>query len=274
MANTAGELVHMVELHEVQGLRHELVIDALEVQTDLQTAHTAHAQDRDLIFSNLEKLKEASEECLSCHHPPELEDKLSRINSLVAEYEGALQTYLMASADDPLIETLETYPASILEKIFLQSDEMSREASTHLEEISEAATERIKKARLILLVTLSLALCLGLIIAQRLVQMLTYPIEKLVEATEIIAAGGIGHQIEHAGQAEFGQLTQHFNVMSRSLEGNIEALRLKNEDLQQAITKWEQAEQEKEILQRQLLFTQKMEAVSTLSAGVAHEFNN
>ncbi len=223
---------------------------------------------------SLEKLKVVSDQCLSCHHDPDNEDKLVEINRLVEEYEVALRNYLTAQEDEEATAALRIFATALLEKIKLESETMSLEASVRLDKISNTAMTRIQRTWLILPFALALLLCLGIVISAHLVRSVTDPIEKLVEATEIISSGGIGHQIEYSGEVEFEKLTRNFNTMSSSLKGNIDRLHSANEDLQREIEKREQAERKQEKLQQQLLDEQRMESVSTLSAGIAHEFTN
>jgi signal transduction histidine kinase len=64
------------------------------------------------------------------------------------------------------------------------------------------------------LVTLLIALALG----GFLIQSFTRPIRKLASATEKVAAGELGYQVDHQSRDELGKLAASFNSMSADLE--------------------------------------------------------
>jgi signal transduction histidine kinase/CheY-like chemotaxis protein len=151
---------------------------------------------------------------------------------------------------------------------------MSEEASATLDEIAEKAASKINYIRVILLVTLIVTIGLGVIVSTYLVRSVTGPIERLVGATRIIASGNLEHRIQEEKEAEFAELARHFNAMSAALEKTYESLRSANEELRREIRDGTRARREREELQEQLLHARKMQALGTLSAGIAHEFGN
>ncbi len=274
LAKTSQELGHIVDLHEIQGSRYALVIDVQEVLADLYNARARLTLDTEPIFANLQELEKTSNECLSCHHRPELQGELDEIVHLVEEYDLALNRYLGASANDSNLLTLETFAATILQQILHKSETMSLQANANLRGISNRATTRIHDRRIILLGVLGLAVCVGLIISWRVLHVFSRPLEQLFEAMEVLSSAGPGHQIEQSGEGGLPRLIQSFNTMSRSLDESFEALRSTNEELQQRITAHEENEQRKTKLQTQSIQKQKMDSLRTLSGGIAHEFNS
>jgi signal transduction histidine kinase/CheY-like chemotaxis protein len=268
------ELRNLVEMHEVEGLRRNLVISLQAVQSDLYTAHTALERNLDGIVSNVKTLDAAADECASCHHPPELETKLMEVMELIEEYKIALSHYITASANRERRIQLEIEAASIGEEILQRTSSMSKAASATLDEITTGAISKINKVRIVLFVMMALVtgLCIG--VSSYLVRSITNPISRLVGATRTIAAGDFGHRVEDVKEVEFGELASHFNAMSAALEESYERLKSANENLQREINERKEIEKQSEELQAQLLHAQKLEALGTLSAGIAHEFGN
>ena len=67
------QLRRLVDLHEVEGLRRNLVISVQAALADLYTTNTPMARTLDGIVANVEDLDSAADECTSCHHRPEIE---------------------------------------------------------------------------------------------------------------------------------------------------------------------------------------------------------
>jgi signal transduction histidine kinase/CheY-like chemotaxis protein len=273
VAVATRQLRNLVDLHEIEGLRRTLVINVQTVQGDLYTTHTPMARRLDAIVANVADLDEAAGDCASCHHRPEIEDEFDALLELIDQYKTALSYYITASANAQRIGRIEIEAASIGDQILQRTERMSATATARLDEITLKAVSRIDNVRVILLATLLVAIALGIAVSSYLVRSVTGPIRRLVGATRILASGGLGHRIEE-DQAEFGELARNFNAMSGALEESYEGLRSVNVDLQREIGERKQAERDREELHGQLLHAQKMEALGTLSAGIAHEFGN
>jgi signal transduction histidine kinase/CheY-like chemotaxis protein len=228
----------------------------------------------DTIVVNVAELDEAAEECASCHHRPQIERELDEILELIEDYKTDLSFYITASANAERIESIELEAAAVGHQILERTERMSANASATLAQITEKAVTRINNVRIILFVTLAVAIALGGVISSYLVRSVTHPIRRLVGATRILASGGLGHRLEDEGEGEFRELARHFNAMSSALEESYEDLKAANVDLHREVSERKQAEEEREDLQRQLLHGQKIEALGTISAGIAHEFGN
>ncbi len=81
-----AELSTLVDLHEVEGLRRNLVISVQSVQADLYTARTPLAKELDAIVANVDELDESADECASCHHRPEIQGELVALLVLIEKY--------------------------------------------------------------------------------------------------------------------------------------------------------------------------------------------
>ncbi len=93
---------------------------------------------------------------------------------------------------------------------------------------------------------------------------ITRPIATLSQATGQIAAGHYDCQLVVDGRDEFAQLSNAFNIMSAEV-------RSWNTELTNRVDERTRALSE---AQEQLLESKKMAAVSSMSAGIAHEINN
>jgi adenylate cyclase len=81
---------------------------------------------------------------------------------------------------------------------------------------------------LLCLVTLILAILLGILTARRIIR----PVERITTASEAIAGGNLNQQVEVSSIVELGKLANVFNGMTRQLKDSLDALHLANEELE------------------------------------------
>ncbi len=262
-----NQLQNLVNLHEIEGLRQNLVISLQEVQVDVHTTHTSMARNLDGIIASVRKLDQAAAECSNCHHRPEIEVKLNKVNDLLGDYKIALSHYITASANKQRIDAIEQEAEIIGHQILVHTEGMSMSASEKLDMMTGEAITKINRVRIILFITVLFTMTLCIVVTASLVKSLTRPVERLVGATEIIASGDLSYRIEDVVDPEFQKLAEHFNTMSTTLQESYAQLEDSNAELQSQIN-------EREELQAQLLHGQKMEAIGTLASAISHEFGN
>ncbi len=97
------------------------------------------------------------------------------------------------------------------------------------------------------------------------------PVKALKRATESLAAGDLGYQINVQSKDEIGELASSFNSMSRQLQSE------RNQNIAWTQTLEQRVEQKTRELKRaheHALHTEKMASIGKMAAVLAHEINN
>ena len=215
--NTNEMLGRLINLHQIENLRQQLLRSIQVVQSDLYTVNTDLGHNLDYIIENVASLEKAARNCTSCHHVPETNRKLDEVLSLIGDYQESLSFYITASANTEQISKNKLDAARIGNNILVKTEDMSLMASSKLIVVTMDAMEKVKRVTTILVATMFLALALGITLALYLTRAITRPIDALLDATRIIAAGNLGYSISYRDNTEFGELAAHFNKMSNSL---------------------------------------------------------
>ncbi len=230
IGKTAETLRRLTELHRIEEMRQHLIIAIQGAQSDLFTVNTSFGQGVDVITDNIFKLEAAARRCHECHHDPEVNARIARVDRLIRDYQTALSYYITASANRERILRLKQDAADLSTDLLRTTEDMALQASRRVELRTAEGLARFDRARVILTVTMVLAFLASLLVAWRLARSVTRPIDGLVHATRAIARGDLGYSLPEGDRTEFGELARHFNTMSRELREGYAALQKEIEE--------------------------------------------
>ncbi len=134
------------------------------------------------------------------------------------------------------------------------------------------------RAALILLGLLLLGSAVGFLLARTLARRLSRPILELASSAEHVASGRWDVPLPAAGEDEIGHLAAAFDRMTSALQVRDRQLQSLNQELERKVEERTALLEEKSLqlihVQEELARTERLAAIGSLAAGVAHEINN
>jgi signal transduction histidine kinase len=113
----------------------------------------------------------------------------------------------------------------------------------------------------------AVTLVAAILISYFISRMVVSPVQRLVSATDAVSAGDYAHPIAIHSQDEIGYLAGKFDMMRQSLQKQMAALASQNKELEDALQQLEKAQQE-------LVQSEKLAATGKITAQLSHELNN
>ncbi len=215
---TTRDLDQLINLHQVEIMRQDLVIDVQKVQTDLYVVGTVFGRELNAIVENVNNLDNSVHKCGTCHHNEEIRHRIAEVESLVARYKESLSRFITASANRARIQQYQIAASNIGNDILNKTQEMTFIAAIKLHERTVDALKGVSRSRIILVTTLLFTFVLALVIAVSLTRGITRPIADLVSAARRLGRGERGALAVYEGADEFGELAEAFNEMSRTIQ--------------------------------------------------------
>jgi len=218
--STTSNLRSVIDLHRVEIIRQDLVINAQTVQSHLYSFGTAFGQELDVIVDNVIKLDDSAHKCLSCHHDKDMTARLEQMLSQVDQYQSALSHLITTSANEERVERLKTVAIGIGTVLLEHVQEMAVIAGQKLNDKSIRSLKEINNSRVILIITLVLSFFIAVAIAVTMTRQITEPIYELLDATRHIKSGDLGYTTHYLATGEFKELIDSFNDMSQTLDNS------------------------------------------------------
>lgn len=211
-------LQSVIDLHRVEIIRQNLVINTQTVQSNLYTTGTAFGKELDVIVDNVTALDNSIHGCRNCHHNQEMTARLNEVENIVEQYKDAISYLITTTANPERIERLKMVAVGIGDTLLSRTQEMAFIADKSLNAKTTRSLREINNSRIILIVTLVVTLVIALVIAVTLTRQITEPVYALVNATRMIASGHLGFRTSYDDRSEFGELARNFNSMSETLK--------------------------------------------------------
>ena len=220
-------------------------------------------------------------QCMQCHL--EVEERLTSISGIFSGIEGHIKQYkqnvsILITADDKsqigILEKAATEKGNViiglLEKIMHVANKMRGE-------IRNKRNMLIDRSQSVITLTIAFAFAFSIAISLAVFRGITVPVNSLIKGIQKIASGDFQQRVEVRTRDEIGFLAQAFNnmteqlhVMNKGKDVLLQALKEFNEDLEKKV---QAATEELRLAQENMVRTETLAAIGTLSAGVSHELS-
>ncbi len=263
---TAREkLDRLITLHQVEILREHYLIQIKKVQADLLLRNTQYSRQFDTMVSHVRGMGHIVGTCFDCHHTAEVQKRIEGLWNQTNNYENALSRVftIRANADRMFQEAERAF--LIGEELTSQVGDMIAFTSSRLGEKTQEALDEIRRTKnLFYLLMAGIPLLSGIYVFI-LLRSLTRPMETLLQSTQTLTTGDLGHRIEGLTD-EFGELGSSINEMAGSIKEQMDRIEQTKEELAKA-------NRELKVAQEQMVRAETMAAIGTLSSGISHELS-
>lgn len=236
----------LVKLHQVQILRENLLLNLERVQGDIYLRGTRFARDDASLVNNTAVLESAINNCFSCHHPENLNNKLVKAKEMINDYKARINKFLTSKDGRTDIERMENEAIELGNNLLDMFNEIVSTANLHLRARTIEVFEYTNTIEMILYVSMLAGLLTAFLIAFRFERHLMKPVGALLKGTENFSKGNLEYRIPEDMPRELSIIAASLNRMASELKENIEKMKM--------------AEQ--------------MQIIGEVAAGLAHEIKN
>lgn len=242
---STGTLDDLIQLHRVEILREQMLIQIKKVQRDLTLKDTRHEREFGTLVSHVSKMSRTIDSCFSCHHNEEVTARLRRLAGDAEKYKHALSRVYTMRANTQRLRQEEDNAFRIGEEFIEEVDGMLLMTTVNLERRTSEVLERIQFSKAVLIIFTMLGPLLLIGLAALLFIKFTEPVSELLRATQKLKAGDLDYRIDGL-RDEFGEVADSFNEMSGALKD----------------------------LMRNMMRADQMVHMGELASGLAHEIKN
>lgn len=241
-----SSLDNLIQLHQVEILREQLLIQLKRIQADLFLKNTRYARGAATMVDHVRTMDKTMDECFDCHHAEHVTIVLNQLDENIEQYKDAVSRILTIRADLSRLESEEDIAYNIGNSLQNKINHIIAIANKKLEDKTKQTLKTIDISKKILFTLVGLGPLIAAALALFFIRGFTKPIDVLLEATRRIKNVDLNYRISEPLHDEFGELAKAFNEMSSSLE--------------QQCNKMQRADQ--------------LTVYGEMAAGLAHEIKN
>jgi signal transduction histidine kinase len=214
---STSALDKLIQLHQVEILREDLLLKIKRVQSNLILKNTRHARGLDIIIEDVKSMDRASDKCFECHHRKDVVEVLKGIKDNIEEYKGAISNVLMMRANIQRIEAEEDNAYNIGERLKSMVEDIIVVAGDKLERNTKDTLKKVSNIKRIIFFIMFVMPFGVAFLVYVLVKGFTTPMQSLLYATRRLKEGDLDYRIKGL-KYEFGELAESFNEMAHSLK--------------------------------------------------------
>lgn len=213
-----ANLENVVILNEVAHRRQNLLSKIRLTQADLLLADTPHASNIDSVMTHGEEVKDATENCTSCHHAEAKMQRLAQVRALMNDYLKKISSVYTIRANQQRLNAKINVALESGEKLYNEVSSLSILSADKINARISQARGDITANKNLLLALVSIGPFLTLFLIFFFIRRFTTSISVLTRATDKIRTGDLTHVITEPLYDEFQNLATAFNQMVVSLK--------------------------------------------------------
>lgn len=260
-----AKLNDLIRLHQVEILREKFLLQIKRVQVDIALQHTQHSRKHEIALHDISDIGQVIGACFGCHHSEAVQSGIDNLRNSTHMYEVAVSRVLTLHKGPVGHSKEEENAVRAGEVLTEEIHDMVALTNARLNVKTEKVLGDIAQSKKVLYVLLAMGPLLSLGLATVFIRGFTTPVNRLLEATRRLKSGDLDHKVEGLN-AEFGELASSFNDMSGAIKEQMQRMR-------EAEITLEKTNQELKLAQEQMVKTETMAALGTLSSGISHELS-
>ena len=227
--------------------------------------HTHHSKGDEIVLRDVRDIEQVIGACFGCHHSGEVQAGIEDLRDTTRRYNDAVSRVLAIDARTARHVKEEDLAVRIGDTLIDKIHGMVALTNAKLNAKTEKVLGDIARSKYVLYALLAMGPLLSLGLATIFIRGFTNPLNRLLEATRSLKSGNLDHKVEGLKE-EFGELASSFNEMSGSIKEQMLRMREGERTLENANHELKQA-------QEQMVRSETMAALGTLSSGISHELS-
>jgi signal transduction histidine kinase len=214
---TTSTLNNLIELHRVEILREQLLVNARKIQSGLALRHTRSDAALDSLAENMVQLDHQANKCLECHHDTAIARELNDLKKQIHTYEEAVSRFFTVRSNTIRMEEEASKALEEGSKLIDLLHDMTSLTHGRLERRTQATLAKISDMKTLIFILIILGPIVALGMAIIFTRGLARPFSALLQATRKLKSGELSFRV-HGLKDEFGEMATAFNEMAAALD--------------------------------------------------------
>ncbi len=242
---TTSTLNNLIELHRVEILREQLLMNARKIQSVLEMKDVPSDRALDSLVENVAGMEDQANRCLECHHSEQITRELSDLKGQIYVYNKALSRFLTARGNATRREEEAGNASGVGITLLKMLHDMTALTHARLDKRTQATLVKISDMKTMIFIVIVLGPIVAIGMAFFFTRGFARPLSVLLQATRKLTGGDLSFRVQGLTD-EFGEMAAAINEMAAAIQEQMNHMR--------------RAEQ--------------MTMVGEMAAGLVHEIKN
>jgi len=217
---TTSTLNNLIELHQVEIMREQLLMNARKIQSGLAIKHTHSEEPMDSLVVNMAQMENQASRCMECHHADTITRELGDLKGQIQVYKGAFNRFLTVRSDQVRMEEEVNTALKEGSKLVNLLHDMTCLTHDRLEKRTQTTLAKISDMKTLIFIVIVLGPIIAIGLAIVFTQGLARPLSVLLRATRQLKNGNLSFRVQGLTD-EFGEMATAFNEMAAALHEQV-----------------------------------------------------